>query len=344
MKKHFILTVATMATLAACSSGESTDPVNQEQENIDQTNQDESVSDSNENTQSAHSNEENNEGHQTTSSEPEYDEEAVESQAVMEESVADSFTELPADTQAAVLATHVDEWATADSLANGEVETAYSTDGDHLILKVSSGVGATNPHYLFERTDEGYVAEEGIVQVGTDEYQAASPQQDKISIDELRASYESNPSLYDQANHAAYSEDMTAEETNENQTVVSDQSSVDNSNSIDSFDHFQGVYLSFEGEPFNSAGSALIQITDTNFNIGFPHSSYEPWQIVDANVDGNHLSVGLYLPPSELYEENSIQLDVYLTQENGRTILIDSNNTSYYLLTQEEKDYYGITL
>lgn len=61
-------------------------------------------------------------------------------------------------------------------------------------------------------------------------------------------------------------------------------------------------------------------------------------------MDGNHLSLGLYLPPSELYEENSIQLDVYLTQENGRTILIDSNNTSYYLLTQEEKDYYGITL
>lgn len=238
MKKYFILTVATMATLAACSSGESTDPVNQEQENIDQINQAESVSDSNENTQSAHSNEENNEGHQTTSSEPEYDEEAVESQAVMEESVADSFTELPADTQVAVLATHVDERATADSMASGEFEAAYSTDGDHLILQVSSGVGSTNPHYLFERTDEGFVAKEGKVQVGTDEYQAANPQQDEISIDELSESYESTPSLYDQANNAAYSEDMTAEESNENQTVVSDQSSVDNSNTIDSFDHF----------------------------------------------------------------------------------------------------------
>lgn len=125
---------------------------------------------------------------------------------------AATFDTLPAGVQASVISTFYDERATADSLVNGGMSTAYSFDNQHLIIMVTSGVGSGHPIYLLERQDELYVPVDGVVYVSANTVESAMPAEIEVTIAELQEEYEANQSLYDQTDDPTYTWDMTVED------------------------------------------------------------------------------------------------------------------------------------
>lgn len=119
------------------------------------------------------------------------------------------FEALPQGVQASVISTFYDERATADSLVNGGMSTAYAFDENYLIMMVTSGVGSGHPIYLLKRQEDTYIPVDGVVFVGPQMIENSEPPQVEVSLTELAKEYEANQALYDQTNDPSYTWDIT---------------------------------------------------------------------------------------------------------------------------------------
>lgn len=144
------------------------------------------------------------EGIQKVSDQEEKEDEQVSSRAesankaVRTQSAGEWFDDLPDDIRIALLTPYFDERGQPENI-DGSLYIHYGIGDDYALIQVHSGAGSGHPVYKIQRQADTFQAIDGVVYMGSNGYEAVSLPSVLVTADQLRADYEKNPDLYEEA-------------------------------------------------------------------------------------------------------------------------------------------------
>lgn len=102
-----------------------------------------------------------------------------------------------------------------------------------------------------------------------------------------------------------------------------------------SYEDFQGFYVTFTGEIYNSRPETIIEILPGEVRVGWPESEYIPYQVTGHAINGNIMTV----------QANEIGLDGHIVgqhtfefslETSQDTKILSSNGIENYAISQED--------
>lgn len=101
-----------------------------------------------------------------------------------------------------------------------------------------------------------------------------------------------------------------------------------------SYEDFQGFYVTFVGEIYNSRPETIIEILPGEVRIGWPESEYIPHQVVGHTINGNIMTVqtneiGLN---SDIVGQHTFEFNLDISQDNK---ILSSNGIENYAISLE---------
>lgn len=114
------------------------------------------------------------------------------------ESAGEWFNDLPDDIRIALLIPYFDERGKPEKI-DGGLSIHYGIGDDYALIQVHSEAGSGHPVYKIQRQGDTFQAIDGVVYMGSSGYEAVSLPSVLVTVDQLRADYEKNPDLYEEA-------------------------------------------------------------------------------------------------------------------------------------------------
>lgn len=114
------------------------------------------------------------------------------------ESPGEWFNDLPDDIRIALLTPYFDERGKPEKI-DGGLYINYGIGDDYALIQVHSGAGSGHPVYKIQRQGDTFRAIDGVVYVGSSEYESVALPSVLLTAEQLQSDYEKNPDLYQEA-------------------------------------------------------------------------------------------------------------------------------------------------
>lgn len=102
-----------------------------------------------------------------------------------------------------------------------------------------------------------------------------------------------------------------------------------------SYEDFQGFYVTFTGDIYNSRPETIVEILPDEVRIGWPESEYILYQVIGHTLNGNLMTVqtneiGLN---GIIVDQHTFEFSLDTRQDNK---ILSSNGIDSYLISQED--------
>ena len=102
-----------------------------------------------------------------------------------------------------------------------------------------------------------------------------------------------------------------------------------------SYEDFQGFYVTFTGDIYNSRPETIVEILPDEVRIGWPESEYILYQVIGHTLNGNLMTVqtneiGL---KGTIVDQHTFEFSLDTRQDNK---ILSSNGIDSYLISQED--------